>query len=402
MVACALIPRFELRAALAGRREMMARPVALAPAPGGVQVIGDTSGAAEAFGVVAGMRLGEALGRCPTLALVPADPQRAADAWEGSLATLEGIGAAVESERPGEAFFGLDGLRALWGRPERAIERARRLLGPGVRLGAGPTRLVALAAALRSRPRREKAATMVSEREARAFLARLEVAVLRDRMGDEWTGVNLVGTLERLGVSTLGELASLPDSAVADRFGKPGLRALEMARGVEAPLRPRAPREELREELELHDAATAGQLDRALELLLDRLLANPLRCGRSLRRLRIEARLAGSGGWRIEASTRQATADRERLLLVLAPKLAALPAPATHLALRGLELGEPAPRQPTLYSDETEERRGRVAEAVRHARAAAGRGAVLRILDVDPGANVPERWATLTPFPTDR
>ena len=137
----------------------MARPVAIAPEPGGVQVIGDASGAAEAFGVVAGMRLGEALGRCPTLALVPADPQRAEEAWEESLATLEGIGAAVESRRPGEAFFGLDGLRALWGRPERALERARRLLGPGrapwrgahapVRAGGGPS--LATAAARRDR-----------------------------------------------------------------------------------------------------------------------------------------------------------------------------------------------------------------------------------------------------------
>jgi protein ImuB len=400
MIACALIPRFELRAALAGRREMMARPVAIAPDPGGVQVIGDASGAAEAFGVVAGMRLGEALGRCPALALVPADPQRAEEAWEESLATLEGIGAAVESRRPGEAFFGLDGLRALWGRPERALERARRLLGQGVRLGAGPTRLCALAAALRSRPRRR--AAIVSEREARTFLASLEVAVLRDRMGDEWTGVNLVDTLERLGVRTLGELASLPRDAVADRFGEPGLRALGMSRGVEEPLRPRQPRAELREEIELHDAATAGQLDRALELLVDRLLANPLRRGRSFRRLRIEARLAGGGGWRIEAPTRQATANRERLLLVLQPKLDLLPAPAIKLALRGLELGEAPPRQPTLQADESEERRGRVSEAVRHARAAAGRGAVLRLLEVDPGADVPERWATLTPFPEDR
>ncbi len=378
---------------------MMARPVAIAPEPGGVQVIGDASGAAEAFGVVAGMRLGEALGRCPTLALVPADPQRAEEAWEESLATLEGIGAAVESRRPGEAFFGLDGLRALWGRPERALERARRLLGQGVRLGAGPTRLCALAAALRSRPRRR--AVIVSEREARLFLAALEVGVLRERMGDEWTGVNLVDTLERLGVRTLGELASLPSDAVADRFGDPGLRALGMARGAEEPLRPRQPRAELREEIELHDAATAGQLDRALELLVDRLLANPLRRGRSFRRLRIEARLAGGGGWRIEAPTRQATANRERLLLVLKPKLEALPAPAHKLALRALELGEAPPRQPTLQADENEERRGRVAEAVRHARAAAGRGAVLRVLEVDPGADVPERWATLTPFPED-
>jgi protein ImuB len=378
---------------------MMARPVAIAPEPGGVQVIGDASGAAEAFGVAAGMRLGEALGRCPTLALVPADPQRAEEAWEESLATLEGIGAAVESRRPGEAFFGLDGLKALWGRPERALERARRLLGHGVRLGAGPTRLCALAAALRSRPRRR--AVIVTEREARLFLAALEVGVLRERMGDEWTGVNLVDTLERLGVRTLGELASLPSDAVADRFGDPGLRALGMARGAEEPLRPRQPRAELREEIELHDAATAGQLDRALELLVDRLLANPLRRGRSFRRLRIEARLAGGGGWRIEAPTRQATANRERLLLVLKPKLEALPAPALKLALRALELGEAPPRQPTLQADENEERRSRVAEAVRHARAAAGRGAVLRVLEVDPGADVPERWATLTPFPED-
>jgi protein ImuB len=381
---------------------MMARPVAIAPEPGGVQVIGDASGAAEAFGVTAGMRLGEALGRCPALALVPADPQRAEEAWERSLATLEGIGAAVESRRPGEAFFDLDGLRALWGRPERALERARRLLGQGVRLGAGPTRLCALAAALRSRPRRPVSAAMVPERQARRFLASLEIGVLRDRMGDEWTGVNLVDTLTRLGVFTLGDLAELPSDAVADRFGEPGLKALGMARGVEAPLRPRQPRAELREEIELDDAATAGQLDRALELLVDRLLANPLRRGRSFRRLRLEARLAGGGGWRIEAPTRQPTAERERLLLVLGPKLGALPAPATRLTLRALELGEAPLRQPTLEPDAEEERRGRVAEAVRHARATAGRGALLRVLEVDPGADVPERWATLTPFPEDR
>lgn len=365
-------------------------------------MIGDASGAAEAFGVTAGMRLGEALGRCPELVLIPADPQRAEETWETSLATLEGIGAAVESRRPGEAFFALEGLRALWGRPERALERARKLLGRGVRLGAGPTRLCALNAALRSRPRRSRVVTMISEREACSYLASLEINALRDRVGDEWTGVNLVDTLERLGVRTLGDLADLPDSAVADRFGEPGLVALRMARGVEAPLLPRSPREELREEIELHEAATASQLDRALELLLDRLLTNPLRCGRSFRRLRIEARLAGGGGWRIDAPTRQATANRERLLLVLRPKLGALPAPAVRLALRGLELGEAPPHQASLTADEAEARRGRVNEAVRHARAAAGRGAVLRVLDVDPDADVPERWATLTPFPEDR
>ena len=400
MIACVLIPRFGLVAAAAGRRELLARPVALAPEPGGPQVVGEVSGAAEAFGITEGMRMAEALGRCPALALIPPDPARAEEAWEARLARVEAIGAAVESRHPGELFFGLDGLRGLLGRPERALERARRVVGRGARLGAGPTRLCALAAALRSRPRTGD--VVVPKRAASSFLEPLPIGILRDRLGDEWLGVHLVDTLERLGVATLGELAALPDSAVADRFGAAGMRALAMARGREEPLRPRPPREELREELELPDAATGGQLERALELLVDRLLASPLRRGRSFRRLRLEARLAGGGGWRIEAVLRSATSSRERLLLALRPKLSALPAPASHLALRGLELGDGSPYQPALTSDEHERRRGLIAEAVRHARAAAGRGAVLRVLEVDAGSSVPERRATLTPFPEDR
>lgn len=400
VIACVLIPRFGLVAAAAGRRELLARPVALAPEPGGPQVVGEASGAAEAFGITEGMRMAEALGRCPALALIPPDPARAEEAWEARLARVEAIGAAVESRHPGELFFGLDGLRGLLGRPERALERARRVVGRGARLGAGPTRLCALAAALRSRPRTGD--VVVPKRAVRSFLEPLPIGILRDRLGDEWLGVHLVDTLERLGVATLGELAALPDSAVADRFGAAGMRALAMARGREEPLRPRPPREELREELELPDAATGGQLERALELLVDRLLASPLRRGRCFRRLRLEARLAGGGGWRIEAALRSATSSRERLLLALRPKLSALPAPASHLALRGLELGDGSPYQPALTSDEHERRRGLIAEAVRHARAAAGRGAVLRVLEVDAGSSVPERRATLTPFPEDQ
>ena len=401
MVACVLIPRFGLVAAAAGRRELLTRPVALAPEPGGPQVVGEVSGAAEAFGITEGMRLAEALGRCPGLALLPPDHARAEQAWEERLGALEGMGAAVESGRPGEAFFGLDGLRGLWGRPERTLEWARRGLGDrGARLGAGPTRLCALAAAMRWRPR--KAPVVVGPRDVRAFLEPLPVGILRDRFEDEWTGTNLVDVLERLGVATLGDLAALPDAAVADRFGTAGMQALAMARGADEPLRPRPPREELREELGLPDAATGGQLERALELLVDRLLANPGRRGRSFRRLRLEARLAGGGGWRIEAVTRHASASRERLLLVLRPKLAALPAPASHLALRALELGEAQPHQQPLTRDETDRRRGLIAEAVRHARSVAGRGAVLRVLEVDTDSSLPERRATLTPFPEDR
>src|SRR5262245_37176214 len=104
-VACTLIPRFRLIAAVSGGREVLRRPAALAPEPGSAQLIGEVSEPAEKFGLRAGMRMGEALSRCPELALVPPDPERAESSWEEALRRLEGIGAEVESDRPGEAYF---------------------------------------------------------------------------------------------------------------------------------------------------------------------------------------------------------------------------------------------------------------------------------------------------------
>jgi protein ImuB len=412
VIGCALIPRFSLTVAVGDRRELLGRPIALAPEPGRPQVVGEVSGAAGAFGIVAGMGLGEALGRCPDLHLVSPDAERADAAWEGAVRRLEGIGAGVESERAGEAFFALDGLRGLCGGSfEGVLERARRAIGIPARLGAGPTRLAAAAAALRFRGRRRSPSrpppgaavrggfVVVPEGSVRAFLAPLEVGFLRGRLPDEWARATLPADLERLGVRTLGELAALPGDAIADRFGQPGLGALAMARGEPERLRLRRAPERLAEVLELPEAASGFQLERTLELLVDRLLANPRRDGRSLRRLRLHARLAAGGGWRTDAALRRATADRLRIRLALAPRLDELPAPAAALGLRALALGPSSGEQQPLASDAGERRRERLGEAIRQVRAAAGSDAVLRVLELDPGSRVPERRATLTPFP---
>jgi protein ImuB len=398
-IACALIPRFALLATLEERRALLTRPLALAPEPGGPQVVGETSGAAEAFGVRAGMRLGEALARCPELALVPPDPERAEAAWEEALRRLEGIGAAVEPGRPGEAYFEAAGLRGLWGGSlEGVLRRARKAIGPPVRLGAGQTRLCAYAAALQARPRR--APVIVPGAMTRTFLALLPVSLLHDRLPDEWERVDLPEKLERLGVGTLGQLAALPEGAIADRFGEAGLRALRMARGADEPLRPRRAHEELVERLELPEAVSGPQLERALILLVDRLLARLESRGRSLRRLRLGARLAGGGSWRSTAALRRASADPVHLRLVLLPKLEGLPGPAASLSLRALETGPPASDQATLEGSTHPNRRRLLAEAVRQARAVAGKNAVLRVLEADSGSRVPERRSLLTPFTT--
>ncbi|MFL5892718.1 MAG: hypothetical protein ACJ75I_08260 [Solirubrobacterales bacterium] len=396
VIACALIPRFTLLAVVEGRRELLLRPMAMAPEPGGPQVIGEASGPAEAFGIHAGMRLGEALARCPELALVPPDPERAEAAWEDALLRLEGIGAAIEPGRPGEAFFEAGGLRGLYGTVERALRRARDAIGPPVRLGAGRTRLVAYAAAQRSRPR--KAPVVVPAAMTRSFLAPLPVSLLRERLDDEWGRVDLPDKLERLGVENLGQLAALPDGAISDRFGRLGLVALRMARGGEEPLRPRRVPEGLIEGIELGEAISGPQLERVVALLVDRLLANPTRQGRSLRRMRLAARLAGGGGWRDEAALRKASADHDRLLLALQAKLGAIPGPVVSLTLRVLEMGPATGDQATIDEGAAESRRRRLAEAVRQARAAGGKDAVLRVIDADVESRVPERRSLLTPY----
>ena len=409
VVVCALIPRLSLSSSLADRRQLLNTPVALAPDPGGPQVIGEASGPAEAHGVRAGMRIGEALARCPSLGLIPPDPVRAEATWERSLRALESIGAAVEPSRPGEAFFAAEPLRALCGSVERVLARSRRALetSSGARVGAGPNRLTARAAAARMRARRP--ALAVGEGTAARLLAGLPVHALDGRLarrgpdgGERPTEraeeAACIDSLERLGIATLGELAELPAAAIADRFGELGLRALRQARGHDEPLHPRRPHEEIECRLGLGEAASGHQLQRALELLIERLLAHPARAGRTVRRVRIEARLAASGGWRSEVTLRRATTSAERLGLALAPRLEQLPGPAAWLGLRALELGPLAGDQDALAPSPADERRGRLTEAVRQVRSAAGRDAVLRVLEVDSRSHVPERRAILVPW----
>ena len=364
------------------------RPAALAPEPGAAQLIDEVTESAERFGLRAGMRMGEALSRCPELALVPPDPERAERFWEEALRRLEGIGAQVESGRAGEAFFEASGLSRLWRGIEGVLRRAREQLGSAVRLGAGPGRFSAYVAAT-------SAAGVVPDGGAAEFLDPLPVSLLCGRLGGD--GDDLPNEFERLGVSTLGRLAGLPPDAVADRFGRLGLRARRLARGEDDPLRPRPVREPLAVELELPEAVSGQQLERSLELLISRLLAHGARRGRTLRTLRLSARLAAGGGWRRQVALRRASADRARLADALLPHLAQLPAPAATLRLEALGLGPETGDQLSLSGPE-EERRGRIAEAVRQTRSAAGADSVLRVLEVDPESRIPERREVLMPW----
>jgi protein ImuB len=402
MVVCVLLKRLPLIAALGGaRRDLIGEPVALAPDPGREQRVGEVSPAAEAFGIVPGTRVGEALSRCPDLRLLPADPEATRLYWSAVLDRLEAVGAAVESDEPGVAYFEAKGLERLHGgHLEGVLAAVRKSTPNAIRLGVAPSRFAAYAAALHARKGSEhfRNSGIVPTGAVRTFLAPLPVRLLRSRAGLE----ELPELLERLGVRTLGELGALPASAVSERFGHPGLLALELAQGLDTPLEPRRPAEPVLERLTLPDAALGPQLERALELIIARVLARRERRGRSLRKLALSARFVEGGTWRISIPLRRPSADASRIRLALAPRLADLPAPAESLAIEVEAFGPPAHDQHALVEDPGDVRRARLGEAVRHVRRAVGHEALMRVLEVDPDSRLPERRAVLAPFPEER
>jgi nucleotidyltransferase/DNA polymerase involved in DNA repair len=385
MVVCVHLPRFELVLAAGGARALAGRALAIAPPLGSEQRVGEVSGAAEAHGVRRGMALGEALARCPDLVLVPADPVGVAEAWESTICALESIGAAVEPARPGLAYFEAAG-------PCGAGSAVPPIGGRSPRVGAGPTRFCALAAALTVRSRRPFA---LGGRDAQRWLAAQPVELLGFRRETE----ALLEPLARLGVRTLGELSKLGCDALADRFGAGGVIAHRLARGEDTPLQAHRIEERLEEALHVGDASSGPALERVLGVLVDRLLASSERRGRTLRAVTLSARLLAGGGWRERVVFRQALSDPERISLALSVRLPLLPAPAATLGLTVERFGPPAGEQRTLLAEGRSARAARLREAVAQVRAVAGADAALRAVCVDPDSRVPERRVVLAPLP---
>jgi nucleotidyltransferase/DNA polymerase involved in DNA repair len=389
-IVCVLVPRFALRVAAGMGGALPSEPAALGPEPGGAAVVGETNAAAAAFGVAAGMRVGEALSRCPRLRLVTADPGAVADAGEALLQRLEEMGAEVESLAPGRALFCADGLVRLHGGLARLLSAAAASIGRGGRMGAGPGRFIAQAAAVRARPGHPR---LVETGAAAGFLASMPVSRLP-------LDAATADTLHALGIRTAGELAVLPLPSVADRFGHAGIAAWRLARGEdEAYVAPRTPPEPLRDAVEFPEpVGDEFTLRGALTVLIARLLGHPRRAGRPPRTLAVSARLAAGGSWRRPVTLREPTADPLRLRDALAPRLVELPGAVEQLSLEITALCASADRQQSLFRPPAELLRERAAEAARQVRAGLGEGHLWRVVEVAPWSRVPEGRDLLVPF----
>jgi protein ImuB len=391
MIACILVPGFELKAALSRRPRVGLRPVALAPAPGTEPLLGPVNAAAEAAGVRPEMRLGEALATFPELVLVERDALLVEEQWERILGRLEDDGFAVEPVEPGCLYFETRGVERLYGGVAPALKRALRAVGASwdACAGAADRRFAALAAAAIARPGQ---ALVVSDDRTKEFLAPLPLTLLplEEKLRED---------CEQMGVEKIGQLAGLPGAAVAERLGPDGRRAWSLARGEGAGrVSARRPPAGIAERMEFPEAVgNELTLRRALTALLDRILARPERGGRPIRKVALSARLVGGGSWRRTATLREPSAERGALRAALGPKLAELSAPVLVLGVELLALAESEGRQLALLPPEGEELRSRLREGLRQVRASAGAGAVATVVEVAPWSRIPENRALLVP-----
>lgn len=186
------------------------------------------SALARRQGVRRGMRRRLAQECCPGLVLLAEDPGRDVRLFESVAAAAETVVAGIEVARPGLLLLPAAGAGRYHGSEQQLAERLVAAVAEvgyeaqvGMADGAGAAVLAA------------RAARIIPPGDAQGFLAPLDVGELvHVATGETLIEVpELVDLLRRLGLRTLGDLASLPRGDVLARFGRYGVWAHRVAAG---------------------------------------------------------------------------------------------------------------------------------------------------------------------------
>ena len=139
-------------------------------------------------------------------------------------------------------------------------------------------------------------------------------------------------------------------------------------------------------------------LEAATRLLLTELASAAKARGRALRSLNIRAWLEGGGSWTRTLTLREATVQIDRLATAVLPSLAEVSGPVETLVIRADASGALAGHQLAIVEPGAVERDRRAREAIRQVRSVQGDEAVLRLVELEPWTQLPERRWALVPY----
>jgi DNA polymerase IV len=196
--------------------------------PGGRGVVATASYEARVFGVHSAMPLRTAKRLAPQAIFLRGDfkeYQRASKAFHSILSDCSPM---VESGGLDEAYIDITGCEALVGTPIEAAAmirtRIREELGLAASVGIATSRLVAKVASDAAKPDGVK---LVPEGEEATFLAPMPLRAL------PMLGPSMERKLAQMGLTTLGQLASLPVATLQGLFGRHGAVIWQRSRGID-------------------------------------------------------------------------------------------------------------------------------------------------------------------------
>jgi DNA polymerase-4/protein ImuB len=326
VAACCWIPLFALRCEEERLPEIAGQPSALL-SPDDIRRVWQVSHAARQAGVKPGLSVSQAIGLCPTLRLLEADPVHYDRQFSRLLAALGAVSPVVEPAELGRVFVGTDGLEQLYGAPERIVEEIERgtrnaepMTSPlfrvptsAFRLGWGKGKFISWVAATRARV---GSAVIVLPGEEGNFLSRQPLAVLP-------LDSDTHRRLRRFGLRTLGDLSALPEEAIVSQFGSSGRRLWRLAAGtLSEPVTGHEVPEPIVVTLAFYaPVADRGMLGQTLAQLLGRALAHPRRAGWRIRLVRVRAELERGSSWMTEVLLKEPSADRVEIFAPLRIRL---------------------------------------------------------------------------------
>ena len=205
------------------------KPVVVGGRPNERGVVSAASYAARKFGVHSAMPLRTAYKLCPQAIFVDGHPDRYRDYSHKVYDVLTAFSPLVEMASVDEAYLDITGTERLYGQPLRAAhilhERMKAATSLNCSIGIATSRLVAKISSDYAKP--NGVLWIVPGQEA-AFLAPLDVRKV--------PGVGKVTekNLHALGIRKIGDLATLEETFLEQRFGKWGLALAGKSRGLDA------------------------------------------------------------------------------------------------------------------------------------------------------------------------
>jgi protein ImuB len=337
--ACAWVPCFAVAAFERGEPALVDRPVAVVRGAAPVARVVEASAVAREHRITPGMTEAEARARCPVLVVRPWSDERVASARHALLEAALTVSPRVEDGGSGIVHVDAAGLDRLVGDARAIADRLVRqvsAVGLRARVGVAASRTAARLAA-QAGPR----VTIIPPGGERAFLAAVPLAAVD-------LSLELAATFVRWGIRTLGELGGLPRRSLGDRLGAAGLRAHDLALGLDRdPFQVHVPEPYWEEAQGLEwEIVSLEALAAVIERVLERLTARLAVVHVSADALDLELMLSSGATHQRVITLAYPTRDVRLILALIRLDLEAHPPPAAVVGLTLPSRSRRAPHPP--------------------------------------------------------